>query len=130
MADVNEKTKLAYGKAVELTKVAKRNPKVGNLPAKERVRRYARGPGEKGNPAEPVNRVTRAKHNAAMQDFLEDRGLANLPRLSERGGPGKSYSETGGPKEDLNKISSELTKASNMHASQSERVGKIAKKMK
>ena len=124
---MDEKLKGYYGKAVELTKVAKRNPKVGNLPPKERVRRYAR---EEGNPAEPVNRVTRAKHNAAMQDFLEDRGLANLPRLSERGGPGMSYSETGGPKEDLNEISSQLTKASNMHARQSERVGKIAKKMK
>jgi len=117
---MDEKLKGYYGKAVELTEVAKRNPKVGNMPTKERVRRYA---SEEGNPAEPVNRVTRAKHNAAMQDFLEDRGLANLPRLSER-------SETGGPKEDLNEISSQLTKASNMHASQSERVGNIAKKMK
>ena len=119
---MDEKLKGYYGKAVELTNVANRNPKVGNLPPKERVRRYARGPGERGNP-EPVNRVTRAKHNAAMQDFLEDRGLANLPRLSDR-------SETGGPKEDLNKISSQLTKASNTHARQSERVDKIAKKMK
>jgi hypothetical protein len=119
---MDEKVKEAYGKAVELTNVAKRNPKVGNMSPKQRVGKFIRRPSETGSP-EPVNRVTRAKHNAAMQDFLEDRGLANLPRLSER-------SETGGPKEDLNEISSQLTKASNMHASQSERVGNIAKKMK
>ena len=119
---MDDNLKDAYGKALELTEIAKRNPKVGNMSPKVRVGKYVRRKSETGSP-EPVNRVTRAKHNAAMQDFLEDRGLANLPRLSER-------SETGGPKEDLNEISGQLTKASNLHARQSDRVGKIAKKMK
>ena len=126
---MDDNLKDAYGKAIELTNVAKRNPRVGQMSPKDRVGKYVRRKGETGSP-EPVDRMTRSRHNAAIKDFLEDRGFANLPRLSERGGPGKSYSETGGPKEDLNEISGQLTKASNLHARQSDRVGKIAKKMK
>ena len=134
----------AYSKAVELTEISKRNPRIGNMTPRDRVNKYVRRKGERGNPS-PVDRVTKQSHNAALQDFLEDRGIANLPTLkdamksdkpgspkSEIGNPNMKTStyEVGGPKEDLNEISCQLTKASNLHARQSDRVGKIAKKMK
>tara|TARA_R110000744_G_scaffold84058_6_gene164665 strand:- start:6123 stop:6557 length:435 start_codon:yes stop_codon:yes gene_type:complete len=134
----------AYGKAIELTEIAKRNPRVGNLAPRDRVNKYVRRKDERGSP-EPVSRVTRDRHSVALQDFLEDRGIANLPTLgdamkskkpaspqSEIGNPNTKTStyKVGGPKEDLKEISGQLTKASNLHARQSDRVGKIAKKMK
>lgn len=79
---MDDNLKDAYGKAIELTEIAKRNPKVGNMSPKVRVGKYVRRKSETGSP-EPVDRVTRAKHNSAMQDFLEDRGLANLPTLKD-----------------------------------------------
>ena len=86
----------AYGKAIELTEIAKRNPRVGNLPPRDRVNKYVRRKGERGSP-EPVSRVTRDRHSVALQDFLEDRGIANLPTL----GDAMKYKEPGSPKSEL-----------------------------
>ena len=89
----------AYGKAVKLTEIAKRNPRIGNLSPKDRVNKYVRRKGERGSP-EPVSRVTRDRHNIAIQDFLEDRGIANLPTLGDAiksDNPGSPKPELGNP---------------------------------
>jgi len=84
---------------------------------------------ELGSPSAPTS-GDRERAKDALKTFLNRKGLDGLPRLSEKGGPGMKYKETGGPKEDLDEISGQLTKASKLHARQSKRVGKIANKMK
>ena len=99
MSKEDDNLSAAYGKAVELTEIAKRNPRVGTMSPKARVSKYVRRKGETGSP-EPVGRVTRDRHNVALQDFLEDRGIANLPTLSDAmksDKPASPRSELGNP---------------------------------
>ena len=110
---------LAEGKRIVTKRY--RNPVYGNRSLKENVEE------EMGNPM-PVTVDRKKAARMAMDKFIDKR-RNNLPRLSDVGNPGKEY-EMGNPKEDLSEISGQLKKASRLHANQSDRVGKIAKKMK
>ena len=124
---------LEIGKGI--VKKRYRNPPMQNQSLAENVESEIGAPSTQT----PADKERAAK---ALQTFLKRRGLEQgLPRLSERGGPGMKYSETGGHcmnrkekgnpnKDDLKEISGQLSKASKLHARQSERVGKIAKKIK
>ncbi len=88
-----------------------RNPVYGSRSLKDNVSE------EMGNPG-PVHVDRKEAAKQAMDQFF-DRKFEKLPRLSG----------VGNPKEDLNEISGQLKKASNLHAKQSKRVSKISDKI-
>jgi len=103
----------ALSKAKGVVTKRYRNPSMQNNSLSENVE------SELGSPSAPTS-GDRERAKDALKTFLNRKGLDGLPRLSEKGNP----------KEDLNEISGQLTKASKLHARQSQRVGKIAKKIK
>ena len=113
----------ALSKAKGIVTKRYRNPSMQNKSLAQNVE------SEIGAPSPPTA-GDRERAKESLKLFLNRKGLDGLPRLSEKGRPGVKYGETGNPKKDLKEISGQLTKASNMHARQSDRVGKIAKKLK
>ena len=108
----------ALSKAKGVLKKRYRNPPMQNKSLAQNVE------SEIGPPSPPTA-GDRERATESLKLFLNRKGLDGLPRLSE-----KSRPAVGNPKEDLKEISGQLTKASKMHARQSDRVGKIAKKLK
>tara|TARA_Y100000114_G_C11699596_1_gene297762 strand:+ start:551 stop:1021 length:471 start_codon:yes stop_codon:yes gene_type:complete len=128
----------AYGKAKEIKRMERGNPRIANMSPKDRVRTLLRKKGEQGNPT-PVDSKTAKKNDQAVKDMLEQKGIFNLPKVTpkKRPQPGitdedlrRLAGETGGPKEDLQEVAGQLGKASKLHGNQSKRVAKIAKGMK
>tara|TARA_R100000808_G_C2104543_1_gene120599 strand:- start:285 stop:791 length:507 start_codon:yes stop_codon:yes gene_type:complete len=136
----------AYGKAKEIKRMERGNPRLANLSSKEQVKTLLRKKGETGSP-KPVDDATKKKNDQAVKDLMESLGtfkLANpkarkLPKIEgdtsiktkgmetiEGGNP----NEYGGPKEDLEEVAGQLSKASKLHGNQSKRVASIAKGMK
>ena len=133
-----------YGKAKQVQQIARRNPRVGNMSPRDQVKTLLRKKGKNGSP-NPVDDSTKNKNDQAVKDYLEDKGILNLPRMgatnkpvgvspgptvSPKPRPPKIDPEAGGPKEDLREISGQLSKASKLHGNQSKRVAGIAKGMK
>jgi hypothetical protein len=109
----------AYNKAQQIQEMKKRNPRLDQMSAGDRVKTLLRKKGERGQP-NPVDSKTKMRNDQAVKDLLESKGIFNLPTLKE----------TGGPKEDLQEVSAQLGKASQLHGDQSKRVAGIAKGMK
>ena len=125
----------AYSKAKEIKRMERGNPRIANMSPGEKVKTLLRKKGERGSP-QTVPDATKQKNDRAVQDFLEEKGIFNLPtvkpkqrKLPTMDSDAKDK-ETGGPKEDLEEVSAQLGKASKLHGNQSKRVASIAKGMK
>tara|TARA_R100001126_G_scaffold99305_1_gene74666 strand:- start:254 stop:703 length:450 start_codon:yes stop_codon:yes gene_type:complete len=121
----------AYGKAQEIEQMRKRNPRLNEMSAGQRVKTLLRKKGERGQP-KPVDEKTKKTNDRAVADLLEAKGLTGLKKVKpkDRDIKKKIGDETGGPKEDLMEISGQLNKASKLHGNQSKRVAGVAKGMK
>jgi hypothetical protein len=132
----------AYGKAKEIQRMERGNPRLSNMSRKEQVKTLLRKKGETGSP-DIVDAATKKKNDDAVKDLLESKGFPNLPRMSASNKPvnvpkspkvkPKSRPigpEGGNPKEDLQEVSAQLGKASQLHGDQSKRVAGIAEGMK
>ena len=132
-AKMNPNLAEAYSKAKKIRQIEKGNPRIAALSPKDRVKTLLRKKGERGQP-KPVDTATKQKNERAVADLLESKGLVGLKPISaepkDRDIKKKIGDETGGPKEDLMKISGQLKKASKLHGDQSERVASVAKSMK
>lgn len=137
MADkMNPNLADAYNKAKQIREIEKGNPRIAALSPKARVKTLLRKKDERGQP-KPVDQATQQRNDRAVADLLEAKGLTGFKaiRPKERKLPTPeeiraSNKEQGGPKEDLQEVSSQLGKASKMHGDQSKRVAGIAKGMK
>ncbi len=137
----------AYGKAKEIKRMERGNPRLANLSSKDQVKTLLRKKGERGQP-KPVDEVTKKSNDQAVQDLLEKLGTINvIPKkrkqpviktdessvqikgMETTDGTGNP-NEYGGPKEDLEEVAGQLGKASKLHGNQSKRVADIAKGMK
>ena len=115
----NKRRMEALAKARNIVTKRYRNPGMQNQSLQDNV------DSETGAPSTPTP-DDRNRAKKALKTFLNRRGVEQgLPRLSEM-----SREEKGNPKDDLKEISGQLGKASRLHARQSDRVGKIAKKIK
>lgn len=136
----------AYGKAKEIKRMERGNPRLANLSSKDQVKTLLRKKGERGQP-KPVDEVTKKSNDQAVQDLLEKLGSINVipkkrtqPVMKSDDGSvkvkgmetveGGNPNEYGGPKEDLEEVAGQLGKASKLHGNQSKRVADIAKGMK
>jgi len=121
----------AYGKAQKIEEMKKRNPRLAQMSAGDRVKTLLRKKGERGQP-KPVDDKTKKSNDRAVADLLEAKGLTGLKKVKpkDRDIKKKIDPETGGPKEDLMEISGQLNKASKLHGNQSKRVAGVAKGMK
>ena len=73
----------AYGKAQEIQEMKKRNPRLENMSAGDRVKTLLRKKGERGSP-KPVDKSTKPKNDQAVKDFIESKGIFNLPTVSPK----------------------------------------------
>ena len=105
---------LAEGKRIVTKRY--RNPVYGSRSLKQNVEE------DLGNPA-PARVDKKEAAKKAMDKFFNRGPGGDVSKLPRAGGAGN-------PKDDLNEISGQLKKASNLHANQSERVSKISKKIK
>ena len=73
----------AYSKAKEIKRMERGNPRFANLSSQQQVKTVLRKKGDRGQP-EPVDEQTKRSNDQAVQDFLEEKGLFNLPMIKPK----------------------------------------------
>jgi hypothetical protein len=88
----------AYGKAQKIEEMKKRNPRLAQMSAGDRVKTLLRKKGERGQP-KPVDDKTKKSNDRAVADLLEAKGLTGLKKVKPKDRDIKSTvdSEAGNP---------------------------------